>query len=109
MNRKQGCEGIAKLTALAAVGIGIAVYTTGCSGIGATQMFSDAEAGHFLMYGDAEGVRAYNEGLVGLVTDAKASPDVKSGYWQHKDEREKTRRFRFQLPFMKKQPEQGGR
>lgn len=97
----------AKLVTATALGATVIACSTGCSGVGAMDMFSEADEGRFMMYATPEGMRAYNEGLVGIIADTKASPDKKSGYWQLGEERQKTRRYRLQLPFMKKQKEGG--
>ena len=67
---------------------------TGCTTFGAHQMFSDSEAGFVMLAGDAEGIRAYNDGLIGVIADTKASPDVKSSYWQHRESQTQSRVMR---------------
>lgn len=40
------------------------------------------EAGYAKIEGDAEGIRALSDWHVGQAAEVKASPDVKSSYWQ---------------------------
>ena len=67
---------------------------TGCTTFGANQMFGDSDRGFVMLAGDAEGIRAYNDGINGVITNTKASPDVKSSYWQNRDRETKVRVFR---------------
>ena len=67
-----------------------------CTSFGAHQMFGDSEQGFVMLAGDAEGIRAYNDGIVGIITDTKSSPDVKSSYWQNRDGETQVRMMRTQ-------------
>lgn len=67
---------------------------TGCTSFGASQMFADSDQGFVMIAGDAEGIRAYNDGLIGVIADTKASPDVKSSYWQHRESQTQSRVMR---------------
>ena len=67
---------------------------TGCTTFGANQMFGDSDRGFVMLAGDAEGIRAYNDGINGVITNTKSSPDVKSSYWQNRDKEVKVRVFR---------------
>jgi hypothetical protein len=58
---------------------------TGCTTFGASQMFTDSDEGFVMVAGNAEGIKAYNDGLIGIITDTKASPDIKSAYWQNRE------------------------
>lgn len=64
-----------------------------CTTFGANQMFSDSDRGFVMLAGDAEGIRAYNDGLNGLITNTKASPDIRSSYWQNRDEEVSVRKM----------------
>lgn len=70
------------------------VTATGCTQFGASRMFENSDAGFVMLAGDAEGIRAYNDGVIGLITDTKASPDVKSSYWQNRDNETQVRTLR---------------
>jgi hypothetical protein len=48
-------------------------------------MFADSDDGFVMLAGNSEGIKAYNDGVIGLATEAKASPDVKSSYWQSRE------------------------
>lgn len=65
-----------------------------CTSFGASQMFADSDQGFVVIAGDAEGIRAYNDGLIGVITDTKASADVKSAYWQNREAETQTRALR---------------
>lgn len=69
---------------------------TSCTTFGASQMFADSEEGFVMVAGNAEGIRAYNDGLIGIIADTKASPDVKSSYWQNRDGETQVRMMRTQ-------------
>lgn len=60
----------------------IAIYAAGC---GVVSMPSPLQRGHVLVAGDAEGMRAFGDTLNGLVSEGKASADVKGSYWQHRE------------------------
>lgn len=68
---------------------------SGCTSFGAHRMFADSETGFVMLAGDAEGVRAYNDGLVGLVEQTKASPDLKTSYWQNREQETAVKTLRF--------------
>lgn len=61
---------------------------TGCFGTYPT-MFEDGNAGRFEMRADAAGMRAYSDGLNAIITNGKASPDIKSAAWQHREQEDK--------------------
>ncbi len=50
--------------------------------------------GHFMMAGDAKGVRAFGDTLNGLITNGKASPDIDTPHWatRRSQESEETKR-----------------
>lgn len=57
-------------------------------------MFGDSDRGFVMLAGDAEGIRAYNDGVNGIISNTKASKDVKSSYWQNRDNETMVRTFR---------------
>ena len=63
----------------------IVVVMTGCTSFSANRMFQDSNQGFVMLAGDAEGIRAYNDGLVGHITEARNDPKVKSAYWQSRE------------------------
>ena len=65
-----------------------------CTSFGASQMFADSEEGFVMVAGNAEGIRAYNDGIIGVIADTKASPDVKSAYWQNREGETQVRTMR---------------
>ena len=67
-----------------------------CTTFGASQMFADSEEGFVMVAGNAEGIRAYNDGIIGVIADTKASPDVKSAYWQNRESETSVRMMRTQ-------------
>ena len=69
--------------------------SSGCSGVMSHRMFEDSDTGFVLLTGDAEGIRAYNQGLNGLITNTKASPDIKSSYWQVREQETAVRGLKF--------------
>ncbi|RLC80068.1 MAG: hypothetical protein DRI61_06570 [Chloroflexi bacterium] len=75
---------------------------TGCTTFGASQMFEESDSGFVMIAGDAEGVRAYNDGIVGIITDTKATPDVKSSYWQNREMETSVRGLKFRKVEKKK-------
>ena len=77
-----------------AAAIVASLTATGCTSFGASQMFSDSDEGFVMVAGNAEGIRAYNDGLIGIITDTKSSPDVKSAYWQNREAETSVRTMR---------------
>jgi len=67
----------------------------GCSSFGAHRMFEDSDAGFVMLAGDAEGIRAYNDGVNGVITNTKSSPDVKSSYWQNREQETAVKGLKF--------------
>jgi hypothetical protein len=74
--------------------VGIVSLTTGCAGLIGENMFTGQDEGRFLLSSDAEGLRAFGDSLTGLITEGKASPDIKSAYWQNADARVEVKKFR---------------
>lgn len=64
---------------------GVGVLASGCTSFGASQMFEDSDSGFVMLAGDAAGIKAYNDGLLGHITETKTSPDVKGPYWQARE------------------------
>jgi len=75
----------------------VVLCATGCSSVGVHRMFDSDDNGWVMLSGDAEGVRAYNDGLVGHITEARNNPDVKSAYWQNREKETTVRGLRFQV------------
>lgn len=67
---------------------------TGCASQFGESMFVGEDEGRFLLSADAAGMYAFGDSLHALVTEAKASPDVKSAAWQNADARVEVRKFR---------------
>jgi hypothetical protein len=42
-------------------------------------------SGFAVLAGTGDGFRAFNDGQVGLVEQGKATPDVKTAYWDHRN------------------------
>jgi hypothetical protein len=68
---------------------------SGCTSFGSHRMFADSDNGFVMLAGDAEGIRAYNDGLLGLVTETKTSPDIKGPYWQAREKETDAKVLRF--------------
>jgi hypothetical protein len=58
-------------------------------------MFEGSDNGYLMLNADAEGLRAFNDGMNGLVTNTKSSPDIKSSYWQNREQETAVRGLRF--------------
>lgn len=59
----------------------VMMFLTGCSGM--STMNQD-----FVMAGSPEGIRAYNDGIIGTAKTAKESPDADSKYFAHRGQEE---------------------
>lgn len=77
--------------------VSIIALCSACTGFGANQMFTDSDAGFVMLAGDAEGIRAYNDGINGVITNTKSSPDVKSSYWQNRDQETAVKGLKFRV------------
>jgi hypothetical protein len=67
-------------------------------------MFGSDEGGYVSINADAAGMQALGDWNTGLITEGKTSPDVKSAYYQLREEQERQKTMRIQLPKMKKEP-----
>lgn len=63
------------------------IFTAACSQQ-YPNMFEDGSHGRVLISADAEGMRAYNDGINALVTNGKASPDSMTPAWHSRDNQE---------------------
>jgi hypothetical protein len=68
---------------------------TGCASLMGENMFVGQDEGRLLLSADAEGLRAWNDGVVGLVTEARNNPEQKSSYWQNRSEQNTVKMLRF--------------
>lgn len=62
-----------------------------CSGCAVT---SPTGEGHVAISGDARGIKAFYDGMNGMITNGKASPDQDTAHWQMRklQEKEETKR-----------------
>lgn len=51
--------------------------------------FASAPHNGLVIMGSPDAIRAWNDGQSALVTNGKASPDIKSAAWQHREAQEK--------------------
>lgn len=70
---------------------------TGCASLVGESMFTGEDEGRFLLSADAEGIRAFSDGLNGLVTTGKATPDTKDAYWQRRDSGDQVKALKWQF------------
>lgn len=42
-------------------------------------------SGCFMLASTPEGLRAWGDSQVGIITETRSNPDIKSGYWQNRD------------------------
>lgn len=61
--------------------VGLMIVLSGCSGM--STMNQD-----FVMAGTPEGIRAYNDGIIGTAKTAKESPDADNKYFAHRGQEE---------------------
>jgi hypothetical protein len=73
------------------------VFATSCTSFGAHRMFEDSDAGFVMLAGDAEGIRAYNDGLIGHIEQGKATADKKTAYWQTREQETQVRGLKFRV------------
>ena len=84
--------------------VGLAVASlTSCSGLTQHSIFGSKEGGYVSIEADSAGMHALSDWTTGTATEAKASPDVKSAYYQLREEQERQKTIRIQLPRMKKE------
>lgn len=72
--------------------IGI-VAMTGCGVVSTPSPFAD---GHVTITGDAQGIRSFMDGMNGMITNGKASPDQDTAHWiarKHEEEQVTRRKF----------------
>lgn len=81
--------------------IPLILLATGCTSASSYRMFDSGDSGFVMLSGDAEGIRAYNDGLIGLVTETKNHPENKSSYWQSREKETEVRVLKFR-PVQKK-------
>jgi predicted component of type VI protein secretion system len=42
-------------------------------------------SGCFMLASTPEGLRAYSDSQIGLVSESRTNPDIKGSYWQHRE------------------------
>ena len=72
------------------------ISCTGCSGLMAGSGFTGGN-GRILISGDAAGMSAFTEGMNGLITNGKSSPDADTSYWHQQRAKEVTKRMKFSV------------
>ena len=70
-----------KITVVLIVLIIAALCFSSCTSFGAHRMFADSDEGFVMLAGNASGIQAYNDGLLGHISEAKASADSKGSYF----------------------------
>jgi len=73
----------------------VMIVASGCSALSSYRMFEDSDQGYVLLTGDAEGIRAYNDGLNGIITNTKTPGEMKSSYWQSREQETAVRGLKF--------------
>lgn len=76
-----------------AVILSLAIAATGCTS--QTQLGGGGESGYFNLQSDAEGLRAWGESQVGIITEVKNPPEQKSAYWDQQNRNAEVRGLRF--------------
>lgn len=76
--------------------VGIASSQVGCASLVGESLFTDEQEGRFLLSSDAEGLRAFSDGLNGLIVTGKSTPDTPTDYFDTRREFEKVRVMKFQ-------------
>lgn len=82
-----------KIIAGVVLGGALAAFT-GCGAIG----YAKGSGGHFEMSGDAMGMEAFSDLIVGIQDEATSPPDVKNSYWQAAELKTNARVMRFTKP-----------
>jgi hypothetical protein len=87
-----------KTTVVLLIGIMAALCFSSCTSFGAHRMFTDSDEGFVMLAGNASGIQAYNDGLLGHIAEAKASADSKGSYFmlREKENAGKVIQFRSQ-------------
>lgn len=75
----------------------VATTQTGCAGLMGENMFVGDDEGRFLLSADAAGLRAWNDGLNGIITNTKESPDSKSAHWELREQQTGVRALKFRV------------
>lgn len=78
-----------KVNKYAGIAALFATVATASGCLNHSQVRMPSDEGYFEMSGDARGVRAAMDGMSALVTNGKASPDIKSAAWQHREAEDK--------------------
>jgi len=72
------------------------ILAIGCIGL-VTQACSGMYSGNYdlVMMGSEEGFNSLSDWQVGTINETKASPDVKSSYWQSREKKSDVEVFKF--------------
>lgn len=62
----------------------VATPLTGCGILYSAP--TSSKHGHVILAGDAPGVRALFDGMIGQVSEAKSKPNTQTSYWKHRSQ-----------------------
>ena len=75
----------------------VAATQTGCSSLVGESLFTGEDEGRFLISADAEGLRAWNDGLNGIITNTKEPEGQKSAHWQLREQETGVKALKFRV------------
>jgi hypothetical protein len=91
IKKGKGYEKVIKIVA----GMVLVISQTACASLVGESLFTEKEEGRFLLSTDAEGMRAFADGMNGLITTGKSAPNVEDSYWNHRAKETQFKALRF--------------
>ena len=83
--------------------IGGCITATGCSGLTQHSILGSKEGGYVSIEGDAAGIHALSDWQTGTINEVRTPEGQKGSYFQLREEQEKQKTIRIQLPKLKKE------
>lgn len=74
----------------------VVLSQTACATFAGESLFTGQDEGRFLLSADAEGMRAFADGMNGLITTGKSAPNVEDSYWNQRGKETQFKALRFQ-------------
>lgn len=86
-----------KVLLLPVFGLTLATQTA-CSSLVGESLFVGEDEGRFLISADRAGLEAWSDGMNGILTNGRISPDLESPHWQLRKQQTTARAFRVSKP-----------